>query len=255
MISSARDELKRLLAAVQFFTQIPVPGWVGHSQEQLNAAVRYFPAVGLLVGLMSALIYELAHRALPDPIAILLSMAFSMLLTGAFHEDGLADAVDGFGGSYTAEKALIIMKDSRIGTYGACALIGVLLLKWQALSALAPSLVFSLLVAGHTASRAASVWVMRTLPYVREDDTSRAKPLVQQVSRVSLTVALLTSLFALVLVGYPALVGVGALLIVTLVAIRYFRYRIGGYTGDCLGAVQQLAEVSFYLGALGYAHP
>jgi adenosylcobinamide-GDP ribazoletransferase len=251
--NARRREVLLLLAAVQYFTRIPVPPFVGHSQQALNAAARYFPAVGLLVGAIGAATLWGASLLWPPLVAVLVSTATTVWLTGAFHEDGLADAIDGLGGSFTRERALEIMRDSRIGTYGALTIVFATGTKVAALASFAVLHACVLLVVAHCASRAAAVWIMRTLPYVREDE-SKAKPLVQAVSLGTVSTALTTGVAALLAVAFvdprPAVAAVLALTVAVIAWRQLLRRRLGGYTGDCLGATQQLAEVAIYLGAL-----
>jgi adenosylcobinamide-GDP ribazoletransferase len=254
------QELRLFLTAIQFFTRLPVPAWVGHSAEQLNQSSRYFPLVGIVVGVLAAFVLSLCAQALPLSLAVGLSMVASILITGAFHEDGLSDFVDGMGGGYTKEKALAIMKDSRIGAYGAISLVMVLLLKYQALIALCNtrSLVFvaATLIAAHSVSRLMAVSLMLTQQYVRDDTNARAKPAAQQINPVSFSIATLTGIAALALLfaaGAPA-VNLSSAVFAALVMRMYLAWRLqqrlGGYTGDCLGTVQQLTELAFYLGLL-----
>lgn len=257
------QQLRLFLTAVQFFTRIPVPAWVGHSAQQLDQAARYFPLVGAGIGALSAAVLYLSVQLLPLSLAVLLSMAASILLTGAFHEDGLGDFVDGMGGGHTREKALAIMKDSRIGSYGAIALVLVLLSKYQALLSLcdldSPALVAAVLVAAHSVSRLLAASLMLTQRYVRDDDSAKAKPAAQQMSAASFAIALLTGIATL---GLPWAAGVpssailtattSALLMRAWLASR-MQKKLGGYTGDCLGAVQQLSELAFYLGLFAAA--
>ena len=254
------QELRLFLTAVQFFTRIPVPAWVGHCPQQLNQASRYFPLVGILVGLLSAASLWLCAQILPLPLSVGLSMAVGILVTGAFHEDGLSDFADGLGGGFTPDKALSIMKDSRVGAYGAISLILVLLLKYQALVELcrAHSLLFVAvtLIAAHSFSRLMAASLMLTQRYIRDDDSARAKPAAQQISPASFAIALFTCLAVLVLLfaaGAPAaklLAAVLAALLMRAYLAWRLQKRLGGYTGDCLGAVQQLTELAFYLGLL-----
>lgn len=252
------QQLRLFLTAVQFFTRIPVPASVGHSATQLNQAARYFPMVGLLVGALCAGVLWLCAQVLPLSLAVGLSIAAGILITGAFHEDGLSDFTDGLGGGYTTEKALAIMKDSRIGAYGAIALILVLLLKYQALLELArtPALVAAALISAHSFSRLMATSIMLTQRYIRDDDTARAKPAAQQISPASFLIASLTGMAAL-LALYAANAHIANIFAAVLAAMlmRFYlawrlKKRLGGYTGDCLGAVQQLTELAFYLGLL-----
>jgi len=253
------QQLRLFLTAVQFFTRLPVPAWVGHSAQQLEQAARYLPLVGMLVGAISATVLYLAVQVLPLSLAIGLSMAASILVTGAFHEDGLSDFADGFGGGHTKEKMLAIMKDSRVGAYGAIAIVLVLLLKYQALVELVGkhSLLFAaaVLIAAHAVSRLMAASIMLTQRYVREDDSARAKP-AAQLGHASFAVALLTGIAALAIL-YAAGANASAILTAAASALLMrahlawrLQRRLGGYTGDCLGAVQQLTEIAFYLGLL-----
>ena len=245
-MSSVR-ELKRFLAAVQYFTRLPVPAWVGHSQALLDDSVRYFPAVGLVVGAVGAAVFLAAHTLWPVTIAVAVSMIATLLATGAFHEDGLADAVDGLGGSLDRGRALSIMKDSRIGVFGAVAVGMALLLKFATLSAVPASKAALLLVAGHAVSRLGAVILMASLPYVRDIDESRSKPLVQRVSPLSVAIASVTGIVSLVPLRLAGAIGLVAVALVCLVWRAYLERRLGGYTGDCLGAAQQIGECVFYL--------
>jgi adenosylcobinamide-GDP ribazoletransferase len=235
------------LTAVQYFTRIPVPAWVGHSPGQLNAAARWFPAVGVVVGLVGAIVYAAVAPWSTPWLGLALAFAATAWLTGAFHEDGLADTVDGLGGGYTRERALEIMKDSRIGTYGALALVLCIAVKLSALAA-APSLLPWALVAGHAVSRWLAVTIIATQDYVRDDDSARAKPLAHAIGGPGLAIATLCGLLPLVLVGPAAVVGLAAALVARWRLAALFQRRLGGYTGDCLGAAQQACEAAFYVG-------
>lgn len=254
------QELRLFLTALQFFTRIPAPAWVGHCPQQLSQAARYFPLVGLIVGALSAATLLIAVQVLPLSLAVGLSMASSILITGAFHEDGLSDFTDGLGGGFTREKALEIMKDSRVGAYGAIALMMVLLLKYQSLLSLcgAHSQFFAaaILIAAHSLSRLMAASLMLTQRYIRDDDSARAKPAAQQISPVSFTIALTTGiapLFILYAAGgnlTSIFTAVASALLMRMYLAWRLQKRLGGYTGDCLGAVQQLTELAFYLGLL-----
>lgn len=235
-----------------FFTRIPV-NLPNFQETDLNASVQYFPLVGLLVGAVAALVFWLTHLVLPLPIAVLLSMGASIYLTGAFHEDGLADAADGLGGGWQKEQVLTIMQDSRIGSYGAVALLMVLLTKFQALSHLNAMLLPLVLMAGHALSRFASVMVIITQSYVKAE--GKSKPLATHLSRQQLLVAALFGLLPLAL--FALYIGQPLVLMSTLPVVlvwwwfsRLLKRRLGGYTGDCLGAMQQITELAFYIGVL-----
>jgi adenosylcobinamide-GDP ribazoletransferase len=248
-------ELEAFFAALRYFTRLPVPAWVGHSEQQLEQAARYFPLVGILVGGIGALVTVATAQRLPVSLAILAGMTATLLVTGAFHEDGLADAADGFGGGRDKARVLQIMKDSRVGTFGAIALALMLLAKFNALGlidALAGRRMLALaLVAGHALSRFASTTLMCALPYAREDESTKSKPLARRLSVAELCLAALFGLApCLLLAGSRVWVAIGLTTVVTVLAAGYFVRRIGGYTGDCLGATQQVAELAFYIGLL-----
>ncbi len=246
-----RRELEYFFGAIRFFTRLPVPGWVGHSAEALNRSARYFPLVGLLVGGIGALVYLGAALLWPQQVAVLLSMAATIYATGAFHEDGLSDTVDGLGGGWDKLRILEIMKDSRVGSYGVVAMVLALLGKFTLLSTLDATLVPYALLAGHALSRFCSTVLLATMDYVREDLLSKAKPLATRLSGGELLVALGFVVAALALLPpEQAITGCVLAALVTLWLAAKFRRWLGGYTGDCLGATQQVSEIAFYLGLL-----
>lgn len=239
------------LGAVRFFTRIPVSDRVPHSAEALNHSARYFPAVGILVGIISALAFGLATLLFPDTVSIVIAMATSIYITGAFHEDGLSDMTDGLGGGWEKMRILEIMKDSRVGSYGVVAITMALLSKFVLLSAFSAGWIPLLLIAGHAFSRYCSVLIMAGMHYVREDALSKSKPLATQLSRNALIVASVFGVFPLLLLPLTAsLFGSIAALIATVWLARKLQKWLGGYTGDCLGAAQQISELAFYLGVL-----
>ena len=244
-----RREAEYFFGAIRFFTRLPVPAWVGHSSDALDRASRYFPAVGLLVGAIAALVFGLASLLLPKTLAVLASMATTIYITGAFHEDGWSDMVDGFGGGWEKVQILMIMKDSRIGSFGAVALVILLLSKFCALIELDLMMIPAALVAGHTLSRFCATTLLRGLDYVR--DEGKSKPLATRIGWGELALAGATALLTLFLLSpLQAFLGCLFAAVATVFLARMFRRRIGGYTGDCLGATQQLSEVAFYCGLL-----
>ncbi|MCK9989345.1 MAG: adenosylcobinamide-GDP ribazoletransferase [Rugosibacter sp.] len=250
-----RNQLIYFFAALRFFTRLPVPAWVGHSQEQLNHAARYFPLVGAVVGLIAAAVTLLAAKVLPLTLAVVLGMAASILATGAFHEDGFADACDGFGGGRDKAQILSIMKDARVGSYATIGVVLILLAKWNSLLEMAYQWhIYSLcaaIVAGHTVSRLASTILIFNLDYVRDDASAKSKPLAVRLAPHELALAAFFGLAPCVLLpAIPLAIALLAVALCTWLAARYFVRHLGGYTGDCLGATQQLAELLFYLGLL-----
>jgi adenosylcobinamide-GDP ribazoletransferase len=250
-------ELRLFAIALQFLTRVPVPRSVGFEADWLNQSARWFPLVGAFVGGVAASVLWAATAWFPPAVAVGLSIAATLLLTGGFHEDGLADTFDALGGAVGRERALAIMKDSRIGSYGALALIVVLGLKAAALAALPIALAVPALLLAHTASRAAAVVLIRSLPYAGDLDHAKAKPLARSVSRGGVVVAVVTALgFGALLCGLvPAhMAAVATSLALAALAMwgcaRWFAARLGGYTGDTLGATQQLVELLMLLGWL-----
>lgn len=253
-------QLRLFFIALQFFTRLPIPRWVGYSPAWLQAATRYFPAVGIVVGIVTAGSYALFLAIWPQVIAVLLSTVLGIYLTGALHEDGFVDTCDGLGGGYTAERVLEIMKDSSIGAYGTIGIGMLLAIKCIALAYMPLWLVIPALLAAHPLSRLASAALIWRLKYVKAE--GRAKPFAQEMSGREFGIAAVSVLLpvtALLLFGtlsWQAIsAGMIAVVLATFWLARIFVLRIGGYTGDCLGAVQQVSEVAFYLGLLAAVSP
>jgi len=245
-----KKEWRLWLVALSFFTRLPVR--IADFQESdLNHSAKYFPLVGVLVGLVAAAIYGLAIMVWPLEIAVLASMLATIWFTGAFHEDGLADAADGLGGGLEKEQVLTIMQDSRLGSFGAIALFLVLLSKFEALSHLAAPLLPGIMLAGHSLSRFAALLVIYTQSYVKPG--GKAKPLATQLSRRELSLAALFGLLPLALLAPEFWFALLPVIIVWFWFSHKLKKRLGGYTGDCLGAMQQLCELAFYLGALAWS--
>lgn len=238
------------LTAVMFFTRVPIK-LNGFEEAHLNKSTRYFTLVGILVGMVGAATFWLSDILLPQEIAILVSMAATVLFTGAFHEDGLADAIDGLGGGWTREQVLTIMVDSRIGSYGAIGLVLVLLTKYQSLSYQSSAFIPASIIAAHALSRLCAVLVMFTQGYVKAE--GKAKPLATQLSIPELMLATFFGLLPMVFLEMKFLVALLPVIIVWGWFSLKIKSRIGGYTGDCLGAMQQLTEVTFYVGLLASA--
>lgn len=247
MKSMIKNEGRYFLTALMFFTRIPVK-LANFADADLNKSTRYFPLIGILVGIFGALVFWVCDKILPLEIAVLLSMAATILLTGAFHEDGLADAVDGLGGGWSKEQVLTIMVDSRIGSYGAIGLVLILLTKYQALSYQAAPLIPVTLIAGHAISRLCAVLVMATQSYVKSE--GKSKPLATQLNLAELIIATFFGLLPLAFMELSFLLALIPVILVWCWFSMKIKRRIGGYTGDCLGAMQQLTEVAFYVGLL-----
>lgn len=248
-----RKQIEIFFTALMFYTRIPCPKWVTHDPEYLNKATRYFPLMGWIVAAVCALVYMATEFFLGSSIAVLLSMIAGILTTGAFHEDGFADVCDAFGGGWTKEKILDIMKDSRIGAYGTIGIMLLLLLKFTTLSAMPFTQMWMILLAAHSFSRLCAVLLVATSQYVRENDDAKAKPLAKSITAKEIIPAVLFGLLPLLFFQrFEIIYALILPLLGTFFLRRYFHKWIGGYTGDCLGATQQVAEVLFYLSLLAY---
>ncbi|PMM36219.1 adenosylcobinamide-GDP ribazoletransferase, partial [Vibrio lentus] len=178
--------------AMGFFSRLPMPKNTPYSSERMNRSGRYFSMVGLLLGVLCGGLFLLLDIVFPSSIAIFLMMSFSLMLTGAFHEDGLTDMADGIGGGMTLERRLAIMKDSRIGTYGASALVMALLGKWVLLNELVSMTgLFMVIVTSYTFSRAIAASLIYDMPYVSDLDTSKSKPLANKQTKGELVFVLI----------------------------------------------------------------
>ncbi len=244
-------ELRSALMAVQFLTRIPVPQIAAYDPNWLQHAAKYFPLVGAVVGCVAAAVLLAASIVFPQPIPIVLAVMAAVLLTGGLHEDGLADSADGLFGGATPERRLAIMKDSRIGTFGVLALALVLGLKFAALLALDPVMAAYILIAAHTGSRFAAVIAMAALPYAGDPALSKTTSVATRISVGSLAVGAAT-VTAVGLAVLP-MATFAACLILGLIAggaVGWLAWRrIGGYTGDVLGAVEQVYEAAFLCAA------
>ncbi len=272
--------LRHFLLAIQFFTRIPVTGrlaaWVGFSPAMLRASAAHFPGVGVIVGglvtaLTAVLLRGLPHSPFAPLVAAVLGTVFSVLLTGGFHEDGLADIADGLGGSQDRERALVIMKDSRVGAFGVLAVAQALLAKVSLLALLGSVNVGWMLLglfAAHVVSRTWPLLLIRLMPHVGDAAGSKSKPLADQISGRSLLAAFVWCAGALSLVvvvqagrapqvahaltdwqsAKPLLAALLASGVAFAIMWRLLWRRLQGFTGDGLGATQQVCEIAFYLG-------
>ncbi|MDR0352924.1 MAG: adenosylcobinamide-GDP ribazoletransferase [Opitutaceae bacterium] len=285
MASFPRNEFRALHSAVMFFTRIPLPSLTHYEDADLQRSSTYFPLVGWLVGAVAAAVWWAGLAVWTPAVASGASLAATLLLTGAFHEDGFADMCDGFGGGHTRARILEIMRDSRIGAFGAIGLVMLLGLKWHAVEALAGAgavealaveagtggatvaaalalaegraaffvlppawLAPAIILAAHAVSRGAAISLLATLPYARE--SGKAKPLSTRLRGGRLVVAMLLALAPLALLPVRLWWALAAVVLARAWMAWRFRRRIGGYTGDCLGAAQQVCELAFYLAAL-----
>lgn len=260
-----KRQLRLFFTALSFYSRLPAPAYVHENNaHHLPDAIRYLPVIGWIAGLLAGAVFVFADALFGRSVAILLSMGATILLTGAFHEDGFADVCDGFGGGWSKEKILLIMKDSRLGTYGVVGLVLLLGLKFAALQELfalnlSPdhSLVhqlvctFGFFIVAHSLSRFAAITVVFNHSYARIEE-SKASGAVEKGRSINLLFAAFFTLLPLGgLIFYTSrpLLGliVVPVLLFSLYLGGYFKKWIGGYTGDCLGAVQQLTELTVYL--------
>lgn len=243
-----RGALRPFLTGVMFLTRIPCPPWVGHDSEYLARSTVWFPLIGALVGGWGAAFYVAGRAGWAAPVVgVLLATAATVWLTGAFHEDAMADACDGFGGGWAKDDILRIMKDSRVGSYGVVGLVLVMALKVAALAALSPGDAVRALIAAHALGRWSSLPLIWRYEYVRETSAT-GKPFAASVTPARLVIGtVMAALVAGLALGVRAIPAALVVLAVTWMAGRYFRRWIGGITGDCLGAANQVAEMAVYL--------
>ena len=238
-------EYQAIVMALMFLTRIPTPS-IPYHPSLLGKATLYFPLVGIVIGVIGAVIYSAALSLWPSSVAVALAIIAMYLSTGGFHEDGLADTADGIGGGWTVEDKLRIMKDSRIGTYGTLAIAGLLLVKFSALSQMAAEQIPTVLIVAHVLARWSILPMIMTTPYVRAEGTG--KPFVDSISPKRFVIA---TLFVLGLIVSLASVKTLLLIISCLCLLTscrwYFKRKLGGITGDTLGATNQLVEVAVYL--------
>jgi len=235
---------KLFFLALGFYTRLPCPKNLDY--QQLPQAAVYLPAIGWLVGALSGVVFYLAAGLWPQTVAVIIALIAGIGVTGAFHEDGFADVCDGFGGGYGKERILAIMKDSAIGVYGALGLLLLLLLKISLLGAMPAVIVPWILLAGHSFSRLMPLGLMRRYPYARTEN-SKSGIAMFRPEFADLFIAAAMALLPFIFLSGNCLLAVIPVVLSTLWLGRYFDRHIGGYTGDCLGACQQVAETVFYL--------
>jgi adenosylcobinamide-GDP ribazoletransferase len=241
--------LRPFFLALQFLTRLPAPGRFARVDEDLGRAAAFFPFVGIIVGSSAAAVFLLTSRVLPVTAAVFLAIVFTVWLTNGLHEDGLADTFDGLGGGWSKDRALAIMRDSRVGTYGALSLIFLILGKVIFLSSLEPQQTWRWLIVAQAASRWTTLPLCVWLPYARDEGQGRLV-----AKRVGLFGLIAGSGFLTVVLALLSLKAAAIVLLVTMLISFlsgwYYRRRLGGITGDCLGATNQLTEVALYIACL-----
>jgi len=245
-----KSEIRIFFTSLMFYTRIPCPSSIDHDPNNINKATRYFPLIGWIVGGLSYLIFIVSNLLFDQSIAVVLSLLTGILLTGAFHEDGLADVIDGFGGGWTKEKILDIMKDSRVGAFGAISIMLLLLLKYASLNTALdyfskPYIIPLIFISYHSLARLTAANIIFTSTYSRDDVTSKVKPIAKSHGLPEILGSYTFGLFPLLILAWfewKFIVVLVPLFILYFFSKRYFEKWLDGYTGDCLGALEQLAE-------------
>jgi adenosylcobinamide-GDP ribazoletransferase len=255
-----KKEIHYFFNALMFFTRIPCPNWLIYNEEYLNKSRKYFPLIGWIVGGISALVFWGSSYLFSAPICILLSIIATVWTTGAFHEDGFTDVCDSFGGGWGKEQILTIMKDSRIGAYGVIGVILLVMLKFFALYEIAQNEVIQkdfifllvVMINAHTTSRFIASTFVHTHEYVQDLDKSKVRPIAtKQLSWIEMLFSFVIAAIPFALFQHWIFVFALPISYVSKIYLGYyFKKHIGGYTGDCLGATQQISEVVFYLAVI-----
>jgi adenosylcobinamide-GDP ribazoletransferase len=246
--------VRSLLIATQFLTRLPVPRSMKASEKEIGQSAAFFPLVGVLVGGSGALVYAAFRPFLPVTTCVVLVLIYTTLITNGFHEDGLADTLDGFGGGWTGEQTLRIMRDSRIGTFGALGLIFLVLAKYNLLSLLEWREIWRWLVFAHTAGRWTALPLCLWLPYARGQGQGQGSLVARQIDWRAAAIATSTmATVSLLFTWRTALFAIAIVLAIVLVSGAYYRHRLKGITGDCLGATNQITEVALYLAAVVFS--
>jgi adenosylcobinamide-GDP ribazoletransferase len=247
--SSERPRAYAVRGAIQFLTRIPAPT---PSAGRLDAAVAWFPLVGALVGTVIGAVVIATSQLVPMTIAAALGVLMGVLLTGAFHEDGLADIADAFAGGWSVEQRLEILKDPRHGSYGVAALSGSIIIRILAVAALAPAVAVAGLIAAHTLARAVAVASMRTGPLARPEGLGARY--VSTVSIGRIVVAVISGLaISTVVIGWWVVPAILVAAVPAGAVIALARRRIGGLSGDVLGAIEQVAEIAVLITVVALA--
>jgi adenosylcobinamide-GDP ribazoletransferase len=242
-----RNAANSFFVAMQFMTRLPVPRSVEYSPNELAKSVGFFPAVGLLVGAGGAALYLLLSPHMARDVVVVLILVYLVAVTGGLHEDALADTADGLGGGWEKERVLAIMHDSRLGTYGTIAITLGLLARFVFLKELAPDKFVGFLIAGQVLGRWTALPLAYFLPSAREDETGQGKLIAHKITPTSLVAGTCLALaIAAVALKMAALWAAIVAAVIAAGSAFYYQRRIGGVTGDCMGATTQLTEVAIY---------
>lgn len=241
-----KKEFLTFFAALVFYTKIPCPFEL--SEVHFRHSSRYFSLIGWVVGMFSGCVFLLSNYLFSIPVSLLICMLFTVLITGGMHEDGLSDVCDGFGGGWDKERILSIMKDSAVGVYGVLGVSFILLFRFAALAEIRSIDIPLSIIAGQSISRFFAVSFMFTQKYVSSPYKSKSKGVVERISFLSFLVAAVFGILPILLLkNYYIFLAILPLWLVRWLLGLFFKKWIGGYTGDCLGATQQICEVVFYL--------
>ncbi len=246
---NAIQQIRRLgneiVVAFQFLTRIPMPS-IAFEADSLSRATKFFPLVGLVVGSGAVLLQRLLVLHLSPPLVALTVLLYLVLITGCLHEDGLADAADGFGGGRSKDQILAILKDSRIGSYGATALVLSLLARYLLLASLPLEHFAGYVISSHVLCRWSSLPLSYFLPPAREQDGQGAR-IAKLTSLASL---IFGSVFSFAVVAFALRRSAAAPVLVAIFTVAlsgwFYAREFGGVTGDCFGATNQLTEIAVY---------
>ena len=254
MLMALKKQWVLFCYTLSFFSRCPIVKSITFKEYPFHLGNAYFPLLGVLIALLSFIAYYFAHSLFNDAISIIFMLLAGVLLTGAFHEDGFADCCDAFGGGYNKQQRLAIMKDSQIGSYAVVGLIVLFSLKINVLISLAEKgeLAFLLaLISAASLSRLSTLYIMQFSDYARAGSVSKSSSSSQRLPlRYFITATLFT---LLTLSGFSIswmLTVIALVSISTLLCYLYFNNKIAGYSGDCLGFLQQLNELLILLALL-----
>jgi len=250
-ILQPRKIAAEFFAAVQFLTRLPVPAQP-YEADLLARSVKFFPVVGLVVGTGGALLHHLAAPHLPRMVAALMTVVFLVCITGALHEDGFADVADAFGGGTNREKILVILRDSRIGSYGGIALIVSLVGRMLLIGSLRLQDVSCYLIVASVLCRWTALPLSYFLPAARNEEPASSDGQGARIARLTTAGSLIagtvvSATVTVLLLRRRAIVPLLASIAISWLTATYYKHRIGGVTGDCFGATIQITEIGVYL--------
>lgn len=241
--------MKKFLAAIGFFTRIPVWKICDIPVEYYKRVVDLWPVAGWITGGITALALWGALQILPPLTAVMLAYSVRLVLTGGLHEDGLADFIDGFGGGTDRKRILEIMKDSRIGSYGVIGLTAYFILLVTVVASIPASLAPWIVLAADTWSKFCGSSLINALPYARTGEEAKNKLVYDRMTAGAFIICLLAGIIPVFFLPIIYWMSILLPIIIAVLIIAYLRYKLGGYTGDCCGATALLCELGFLLTA------